>query len=100
MIDPGLQPERTLLAWRRTALALAGAAAVGVHLAVVRLSPAAMIMALLCLVLSLALVAESQLALGSHHEALARPRPAFRLLVTCASCIVALAATGLALALT
>ena len=100
MIDPGLQPERTLLAWRRTAIALSAAAAVGVHLAVVRLSPAAIATSILCLVLALALVAESQRALGNHLESLARPRPAFVLLTTCASCVIALAATGVALAIT
>ena len=38
-VDPGLQPERTSLAWRRTGLAAATASTAMVRLAVVRDSP-------------------------------------------------------------
>lgn len=38
-IDPGLQPERTSLAWRRTGLAAATASTAMVRVAIVRDSP-------------------------------------------------------------
>ena len=57
-VDPGLQPERTSLAWRRTGLAAATASTAMVRIAVVRDSP---VVAALCaglVVVSLAALLE------------------------------------------
>lgn len=51
--DEGLQPERTLLAWRRTALALAIACAVGLRLTVPDFGALAVVAGVLGVVLSL-----------------------------------------------
>ncbi len=47
--DPGLQPERTALAWQRTALSMAAAAAIVARLTVGRLGVITLIVLAFCL---------------------------------------------------
>lgn len=62
--DPGLQPERTSLAWRRTGLAAATASAAMVRIAVVRDAP---LVAALCA--GLVVVSLGALLEGSARDA-------------------------------
>ncbi|TDC77531.1 DUF202 domain-containing protein [Micromonospora sp. KC606] len=55
--DPGLQPERTRLAWRRTALALTVVAVLALRLALTRGVPGALLGAAVVLLWAGALVA-------------------------------------------
>ncbi|MFE7762392.1 DUF202 domain-containing protein [Streptomyces sp. NPDC057438] len=97
--DPGLQPERTRLAWRRTTLTGAVVAVLAVKSALHgRPSTAGMLAAALCAVLWLGCLA---LAHRRIH-ALAVPRPpvlAPRIATTAALCVIALAVCGAALVL-
>ena len=52
--DPGLQPERTLLAWRRTALSLAVASAIGMRLTITDFGGLAIFVGTVGIVLSVA----------------------------------------------
>ncbi|WKX69531.1 DUF202 domain-containing protein [Streptomyces sp. XD-27] len=92
--DPGLQPERTRLAWRRTTLAYAVVCVLGVRHAL-RAAPGPVPL------LATALIALVWLGfLGAAHRrirAMAAPRPpalSARAAVVAAGCAVALAVLG------
>jgi uncharacterized membrane protein YidH (DUF202 family) len=67
--DPGLQPERTSLAWARTGLSSTAAALVLARVAVLRDAPA---LAALCA--CMAVVAVGAAIEGTHHNAARRRR--------------------------
>ncbi|MCL6737642.1 DUF202 domain-containing protein [Streptomyces neyagawaensis] len=95
--DPGLQPERTRLAWRRTTLTGAVIAVLAMKSALHGGAPASgIVAAALCAALWLGLLGLAHRRIG----ALASPRPAAlapRVAATAVLCTVALAVCGAAL---
>ncbi|GAB2912666.1 DUF202 domain-containing protein [Streptomyces heilongjiangensis] len=97
--DPGLQPERTRLAWRRTTLTGAVIAVLAVKSALHGgAPPSGIVAAALCTGVWLGLLGLAHRRIGT----LAAPRPvalAPRAAVTAVLCAVALAVCGVALVL-
>ena len=94
---PAGQQERTLLAWRRTSLALVGASLVVLHIAVSERSAHATVASLVCVGFALATVLESQFAHGGSDSA-TRPRSPALILVLNFLCIASLAVVGIVFA--
>jgi hypothetical protein len=76
--DPGLQPERTALAWRRTGLALTVGSLIGLRVLPPLLGPAAYVLAGLGIVASLAVLAAAHRRYRRVHRLLLAARDAGR----------------------
>lgn len=74
--DPGLQPERTALAWRRTGLALTVGSLIGLRVLPPLLGPAAYVLAGLGVVASLAVLAAAHRRYRRVHRLLLAARDA------------------------
>ncbi|TWX38769.1 DUF202 domain-containing protein [Frigoribacterium sp. ACAM 257] len=72
--DPGLQPERTALAWRRTGLALTVGSLIGLRVLPPLLGPAAYLLAGLGVVASLAVLAAAHRRYRRVHRLLLAAR--------------------------
>ena len=95
--DPGLQPERTRLAWRRTTLACTVAAVLAGRAALHRgLSPGGLVALTLCALAWLGFLLVTQARITGLRTG--RPSPlAPRTAVAAAACVVAFAVCGAAL---
>lgn len=70
LFDPGLQPERTALAWRRTALALLAGSLVASRILAELLGPWAALLGLLGVALAAWLLAALHRRYRQHYESL------------------------------
>ncbi|GAA3927951.1 DUF202 domain-containing protein [Microbacterium soli] len=75
-IDPGLQPERTALAWQRSALALAGGSVVTLRLLPPVIGIPALVLGFAGVALALAVLIGSHRRYRRRRAALASPLPA------------------------
>jgi uncharacterized membrane protein YidH (DUF202 family) len=107
--DPGLQPERTALAWRRTALALVAGSLLGLRALPTLLGSAGLVMAAAGVILALAVLATAHRRYRRVHRILTagpadpdRPVPlpggALPALVAALTACAGLAALALAVA--
>ena len=75
VFDPGLQPERTALAWRRTALALAGGSVVIMRILPGVIGGAALALGFAGLALALIVLVGSHRRYRRQHRALTSAEP-------------------------
>ncbi|MFT2690646.1 DUF202 domain-containing protein [Clavibacter zhangzhiyongii] len=106
--DPGLQPERTALAWRRTALALVVGSLLGLRALPALLGPAGLVVAAAGVLAALGVLTTAHLryrrvhriltAAADPHRPVALPGGALPALVAALTACAGLAALALALA--
>lgn len=99
--DPGLQPERTALAWQRTGLALLVASLVAFRDGVAAAEPVTLLLALVAFAASVVVLRSARGELGPRLAALraGRPLPAPTAVPAAAGAVLALAAATVAVLL-
>ena len=75
VFDPGLQPERTALAWRRTALALAGGSVVVMRILPPAIGGAGLVFGFAGLLCALIVLVGSHRRYRHHHRVLTSTAP-------------------------
>ena len=97
--DPGLQPERTALAWQRTGVAASLASLVALRDGIAAADPPVVVLAVLALAAALAVVGQSRTELPRRVRALraGAPLPAPAAVPAVLLCLLALAAATVAI---
>ena len=98
IFDPGMQPERTALAWRRTALAMGVGSIAALRVFPLALGPWALVPTAVAVAIAIAVFVIAQLRYRRNHRALTSRDPGTRVVLAGGGlvAIVALATLGFA----
>ena len=94
LFDHGMQPERTALAWRRTALSMAAGSLVALRIFAPSLGPWAVAPAVLAFAIAAAVFAASEIRYRRNHRALVARRDRDARVALAGGALVALTAAA------
>ena len=94
LFDPGMQPERTALAWRRTALSMAAGSLVALRIFAPSLGPWAVAPAVVAFAIAVVVFAASELRYRRNHRALTANRESSARVALAGGALIALTAAA------
>jgi putative membrane protein len=94
LFDPGMQPERTALAWRRTAISMGAGALVALRIFAPAIGGWAIVSAVLAFVIAVVVFAAAELRYRRNHRALVADRDSDARVVLAGGALIALTAAA------